>query len=283
MTDRSTFEARLVPIFGGDYFANSSKFFMVQTELKSNLAADEAGPARYDENLELETLSYTQELADRRREEPRYPAEVQDQIAAHKKGLLKKSGIWAGILILLTVLFMVFGGGDTGTRLIAGGIGGFVILAIIAGRALWSWRLYKLYVDKDVLYKLPDTDFVSEDEQAEFKLKRRQEDAKLIDRLAEMRASAQSVISDLGSEAAPLYNLNRSTQMAVIALQDARDDERDEVYGEYNLPERAEMPEPERYRNIREAHPGLSKRSAEGLMRLELMVKTVAAHMGKSG
>lgn len=282
MTDLATFEARLTPIFGGDYFANSSKFFKVQTALKSNLAADEAGPRRYDENLALETVSYTQELADRRREEPVYPDEVQTDISEHKKTLLTRSGILAGAVILLAVLFMVFGGGDISTRLIVGNFGGFAILAFIGGRAIWSWKLYKRYIDKDVLYKLPDTDFVSKDEQSEFKRKRRLEDAQLIERLTEMRASAQSVAGDIGKGVAPLYNLNRSTQMAVIALQDARDDERDEVYGEYVLPERAEMPSPERYRNIREAHPYLSKRSAEDLMRLELMIKTVAAHMGES-
>lgn len=280
MTELTKFEEQLTPIFGGDYFVNSKKFFQVQTDLKVNLSADEAGPRRYDENLELETLTYTQELADRRREMPLYPDEVQTEMDARRKGLLRRSSIVAGAFLIVAVLFMIFGNSPMGMRLIVGGVGTAIVLGAIAGRTFWSWHLFKLYIDKDVLYKLPDTDFVSTDEQSDFKRSRRQEDEALITRLSEMRSSALEVRDDLGEGTVPLYNLDRDAHLAVIALQSARDDDDTVVHGEYSLPERADLANAERYRAIRETHPELSTRSRDDLMRMELMIKTVEDRMG---
>lgn len=281
MTELATFTARLNSIFGGDYFENSRKFFKVQTHLKSNLSADCAGPQRYEENLTLESQSYTQELADKRREIPFYPPEVEELVKEKRAKISKSAGLVAGLFIIAVVLFMIFGGGPTGTRLLLGGIGGFIVLSVIAGRVAWLWRTFKLYIDKDYLYKLPDEDFVPVSEQEEFQARRRQEDSVLINRLAEMREAALTVLEDFTGPSDQLYNIDRDGHLAVIALQSAIDGEQDEVHGDYDLPVKAAMADPERYRSTRENNSALSSRANEDLMHMELMIKTISDSMNR--
>lgn len=280
MTDIATFTARLNSIFGGDYFENSRKFFKVQTHLKTNLTADRSGPGRYEENLELESVSYTQELADKRREIPTYTPEVEALIKEERTKIGRGAGIVGAVFLIAAVLFMVLGSGPTDMRLLIGGIGIVVVLGAIAIRVVWVWKMFKLYIDKDYLYKLPDEDFVPIEEQEEFQARRRSEDEVLIGRLAEMKEAAENVGRDFEGPSDQLYKIGRDGHLAVIALQSAIDGEQDEVHGEYALPARAPLADAERYRSIRENNPALSSRSREDLMRMELMIKTVSDSMG---
>lgn len=280
MTNTEQFAARLESIYGGDYEENSRKFFKLNMDLRGNLAADEAGPQRYEHNLDLETISYTQELADRRRKEHLYPEEIQQDIINERKSLLKRLILPVGIYLILALAFAFFGGSDAGHRWLAVGVGTVIFGAFVAGAVAWWWKRFKEYINDDVLYKLPDTDFVSESEQDQYRTARREEDRELIERLQSMQQAASAVKSDL-TQSTSLYELSKNEMGAVLALQSARDNEEDEVYFAKELPQKATLVDAEHYRHLREENPDVSSRVHLDLMQMEIMIKTVTDCMTK--
>lgn len=267
--------------FGGDYTKNTQQFLRLKNELSSALQDDAAGVDKYNDLLRLETVTFTQELADRKRVQRQYPRKIKADIDENWKKLTKRIAIWGGVLFAIILAFVLFSGSvaPLDTRLIIGGIGILLGGSVLGIRSLITWRLYKKYIDQEILYRLPDTDFVTPLEQDDFQMQRREEDATLIMRLHEMKDASERLQRKLDSAPHNLYSLDKSGLMAVVAYQSLVDNGESDI-GTIAPPTEISLCDPEIFKDARESEPKTSNRVVELLMKLEIMIKTVSDRIG---
>lgn len=262
-------------VMGGDPLQNTQKYLSLISETHKNLLMDIEGPGRYEKNLQLETVSYVTEYADNKREAHVYPPDAQELIAKNKHDMKLRGGIIGAVIILLAVLFMIFSPfGVPGVVL--GLVGLFVLLGALTFALYINWRTFKEYLHTDYLYKLPDSDFVSEDERQEFITKCRKRDAELTKRLNEMAAEADAIVTQL-SPPSNLYIHDAETNMALLEYQSALDGD-GELADDFEVPDSIQLIDFQPFRDTRLAHSKASSRVLENLSMFEVLLKTVADH-----
>lgn len=260
-------------VMGGDPLQNTQKYLDLVTETHSNLLRDMKGPEKYEANLKLETVSYVTEYADKKREAHVYPPDAQKLIAKNKHDMKLRGGIIGGIIALISVFFIAFPPlGVTGVAV--GVIGLFVLLGALAFALRLNWNNFKEYLHNDYLYKLPDSDFVSEEERQEFIAKCRARDAELIVRLHEMSREADSIMTNL-SPPSNLYIYDTDVRMSLLEYQSALDGD-GALAEDFRIPDSVQLIDFQPFRQTRLKHPQASSRVLENLSMFEVLLKTIS-------
>lgn len=258
---------------GGDPLQNTQKYLGLISETHRNLILDTDGPESYEKNLQLETVSYVTEYADKKRESHVYPPDAKALIAKNKHDMKLRGGIFAGVFTLISVLFMILAPlGLTGVAV--GTVGLLILLGALAFSLYLNWQSFKDYLHNDYLYKLPDSDFVREAERQDFIAKCRDRDAELIARLHEMSEAAQSIHKTL-SPPDHLYIYDAQARMAILDYQSALDGD-GFLADDFEVPRNVQLIDYRPFQEARQAHPKASSRVLENLSMFEVLVKTVS-------